>query len=72
MRSIIAFFRRLDHRHYICIGMTVALICVTVFCFPSSVFRLFDAAESFGTSVAYYFCTLLGNSAVRFWAIPQP
>ena len=63
MRSIFAFFRRLDHRHYICIGMTVALICVTVFCFPSSVLRLFDAAESFGTSVAYYFCTLLGNSA---------
>ena len=63
MRSIFTFFRRLDHRHYICFGMTVALVCVTVFCFLSSVFRLFDAAESFGTSIAYYFCTLFGNSA---------
>ena len=62
MKKVIAFFKGWDYRHYICIGMTVAFVCVTVFCFLSSVFRLFDAAESFGTSVAYYFCTLCGFS----------
>ncbi len=60
MKKVIAFFKGWDYRHYICIGITVAFVCVTVFCFLSSVFRLFDAAESFGTSIAYYFCTLCG------------
>ena len=60
MKKVIAFFKGWDYCHYICIGMTVAFVCVTVFCFLSSVFRLFDAAESFGTSIAYYFCTLCG------------
>ena len=60
MKKIIAFFKGWDYRHYICIGITVALVCVTVFCFFPSVLRLFAAAESFGTSVAYYFCTLFG------------
>lgn len=62
MKKVIVFFKGWDYRHYICTGMTVAFVCVTVFCFLSSVFRLFDAAESFGTSVAYYFCTLCGFS----------
>lgn len=60
MKKIIAILKGRDYRHYICIGLTVALVCVTIFCFFPSLLRLFVAAESFGTSVAYYFCMLFG------------
>lgn len=52
----------IDYRHYICISITVAILIVTVICYYSSAFRLLDAGISFGTSIAYYFCRIIGIS----------
>lgn len=60
------FFRRIgmalknaDYRHYICAAITVALLCVSGFCFTNSYIRFGEACRDICTSVSYYFNTLL-------------
>lgn len=54
------FFKNLNYRHYICIGITVAFILISIFCFPYAVPRLIESFCDFGLSIAYYFTELFG------------
>ncbi len=52
--------RRFNYRHIICIAITLAFLCVSVFVFPNALGRLIESGRDFGLSVAYYFCELFG------------
>ena len=60
MKKLMAFLRRVDRRHYVCIGITIALVALLFFVFFSAFPRVAEACVSFGTSIAFYFCELLG------------
>ena len=53
-------FKKVDHRHYICVSFTLGTLALVIFCFGSAGPRLIEACVSFGTSIAFYFCKLLG------------
>lgn len=67
MKKFMSFFKQTDYRHYICIGISVAFVLLLLLCFFRSIPRVVDACVSFGTSIAFYFCELLG---VRHHIIP--
>lgn len=52
--------RRFNYLHIICVAITLAFICVSVFVFPNALGRLIESGRDFGLSVAYYFCELFG------------
>ena len=52
--------RRFNYRHLICIAITLAFICVSVFVFPNALGRIIEGGRDFGLSVAYYFCEIFG------------
>lgn len=52
--------RRFNYRHIICIAITLAFLCVSVFVFPNSLGRLIESGRDLGLSVAYYFCEMFG------------
>lgn len=52
--------RRFDYRHIVCIAITLAFLCVSVFVFPTALVRLIEGGRDFGLSVAYYFCEIFG------------
>lgn len=52
--------RRFNYRHIVCIMITPAFICVSVFVFPNALGRLIESGRDFGLSVAYYFCEIFG------------
>lgn len=52
--------KRFNYRHIVCIAITLAFICVSVFVFPNALGRLIESGRDFGLSVAYYFCELFG------------
>lgn len=51
--------RRIDYRHYICIGITLGFVLCGVFVFRNAFFRIIEAGRDFGISIAYYFCEAL-------------
>lgn len=51
--------KKLNYRHYVCIAITIAFVCTTVFVFPHAFGRIIESIRDFGLSVAYYFCELL-------------
>lgn len=53
-----AFLKALDHRHYVCMAITLGFALCGVFVFPNALFRLLEAFRNFGISCAYYFCGL--------------
>ncbi|MBR1746752.1 MAG: hypothetical protein IJ735_00900 [Clostridia bacterium] len=59
-REVKNFFKSVDHRHYVCIGITVAFALISAFCFPYAFPRLGEAFRDFGRSIAYYFTELFG------------
>ncbi len=52
--------RRFNYRHIVCIMITLAFICVSVFVFPNALGRLIESGRDFGLSIAYYFCEMFG------------
>lgn len=52
--------KKINYRHYICIAITLAFLCVSVFVFPHSFGRLIESVRDLGLSIAYYFCELFG------------
>ena len=52
--------RRFNYCHLICIAITLAFLCVSVFVFPNALGRLIEGGRDFGLSVAYYFCEMFG------------
>lgn len=59
-QDLVAFFKKVDHRHYACIGITIAFALISAFCFPYAFPRMGEAFRDFGLSVAYYFTELFG------------
>ncbi|MCM1440215.1 MAG: hypothetical protein NC131_13580, partial [Roseburia sp.] len=49
---------RFNYLHIICIAITLAFICVSVFVFPNALGRLIESVRDFGLSAAYYFCEI--------------
>lgn len=49
--------KSIDYRHYICIAITVASVCLG-FLFPNAIPRIFESTLDLFTSLAYYFCQL--------------
>lgn len=49
------FFEKLDYRHYICVGITIAFALTNAFVFPYTFPRLWESIRDFGLSIAYYF-----------------
>lgn len=45
-----------DYRHYICVSITLAFLCVALFVFPYSIWRFIESGRDFGRSLAYL-CT---------------
>lgn len=68
MKRVKDFFVNLDHRHYVCVVITLAFLCLTAFVYVGSVERLIETIRDFGTSVYYYFINLvtLGNADIVF------
>ena len=60
MKKFMSFLKQTDYRHYICVGISVAFVLLLLICFFRSIPRIVDACVSFGTSIAFYFCELMG------------
>ena len=60
MKKFMSFFKQTDYRHYICVGISVAFVLLLLICFFRSIPRVAEACVSFGTSIAFYFCELMG------------
>ena len=63
MTKIKTFFKSLDYRHYICVGITLIFVCLTAFVYRTSFLRLIESIVDFATSIFGYFCNMfmLGN-----------
>lgn len=59
------WLKSLDYRHYFCIAITLALVATSIFAFPYAFKRICECFKDFGTSVAFYFCKLLGINDVH-------
>lgn len=53
------FFEKLDYRHYICVGITIAFALTNAFVFPYTFPRLWESIRDFGLSIAYYFLKMV-------------
>ena len=65
--------KRIDYRHFIAIGMTVAIVAVVCLCFWSSVIRAGQSFGDLGRSVVFYFGRIFGaeNISVTVNDIPE-
>ncbi len=52
--------KKIDYRHYICIGITLICLTFTIFAFPNALGRMIESGRDFGLSIAYYFTRLFG------------
>ena len=59
MKCVLSFFKKIDYRHYICAGITVAFILINIFCFPYTFPRLFEAFRDLGLSIGYHYANVL-------------
>ena len=59
MKCVLSFFKKIDYRHYICVGISVAFILINIFCFPYTFPRLGEAFRDFGLSIGYHYANVL-------------
>ena len=52
--------RRFNYLHLVCVAITLAFICVSVFVFQNALGRLIESGRDLGLSVAFYFCEMFG------------
>ena len=55
--------KRINYRHFICLGITVLSVLLAVFCFPYAFGRLIESFKDFGISCVYYFQELFLDGA---------
>lgn len=48
-------FKKIDYRHYICLGLVAVSLCFTFLYFKYAGYRLFESMNDFGNSTIYYF-----------------
>lgn len=61
MRCKLRQLKRLDYRHFVCIGITVSFIALG-FLFPNSIARIGEAGRDLGTSFVYYIYALFWDN----------
>ena len=59
------FLKRVDYRHYICVGITLLFVLCSIFVFPSAFGRVIEAFRDLGLSIGYYFTGLTGDSPIN-------
>lgn len=59
MKCVLSFFKKIDYRHYICAGISVAFILINIFCFPYTFPRLGEAFRDLGLSIGYHYANVL-------------
>ncbi len=65
MRKFVAWLKKIDYRHYICIAITLGFVAVAVFVFPYAFRRVLESGRDFGRSIAFYFCRVFGIDEVQ-------
>lgn len=55
MKRLLKRLKKLDYRHYICVGIALVFLFVAIFCFPYAFGRLVESVKDLGRSFAYYF-----------------
>ena len=55
MTRIKNFIKQINYRHYICVGITIAFVLVSVFVFPDAFIRVGESFRDIGNSVVFYF-----------------
>ena len=55
MSGLFGKIRNINHRHYICVGLTLAFVCLGVFIYTTSLERLVESFKDLGTSFVRYF-----------------
>ena len=55
MSGLFGKIRNINHRHYICVGLTLAFVCLGVFVYTTSLERLAESFKDLGTSFVRYF-----------------
>lgn len=58
MKRVLSVFKKIDYRHYVCVGITVAFVLVNIFCFPYTFPRLGEAFRDFGLSVGFHYANI--------------
>lgn len=58
MSGLFGKIRKINHRHYICVGVTLAFVCLGVFIYTTSLERLVESFKDLGTSFVRYFAFL--------------
>ena len=48
------FFKKLNYRHYICVGITAAFVLISVFVFPHAFGRVGESFRDIGNSAVFY------------------
>lgn len=60
MKKIKTFFLNLNYRHYLCVGLSVAFLLISVFVFPYAYPRIGESFRDFGRSFLFMFTDLFG------------
>lgn len=55
MKRLLKRLKKLDYRHYICVGIALVFLFVAIFCFPYAFGRVVESVKDLGRSFAYYF-----------------
>lgn len=50
--------RNIDHRHFVCLVITLGFLACSVFVFPAALGRVIESFCDVGLSIGYYFCEL--------------
>lgn len=50
--------KRINHRHVICLALSLGCVLCTVFVFSDALGRIIESCRDFGLSMGYYFCEL--------------
>ena len=59
IEEIKAKIKSIDYRHYVCAGISVGFVFLTVFAFPHSFGRIGEAFRDLGLTIAYFFMACL-------------
>ena len=56
--KVIEKIKKINYMHYICVAITLAFVCCSVFIFPDAFVRIGESFRDLWNSICYYFCEL--------------